>query len=203
MVDTFFVDQVTRFLALALLAWLAWNVLKHRNLLVAWILILGTFQLSLSDENSLFSQAIGWTLSILLSVALVRLMQVIARNNELEATVSVDALTEQANRGIMATDRDGVIVSWNKQSEKLFGKTPDEAIGMCLEDLFRNGSKARIRKLLSHAIKGHECTEHMELRRYDDKQIPVLVHTRPAWREGKVIGMLMVSTPAARRSDDA
>jgi len=54
------------------------------------------------------------------------------------------AIVESANDAIMSSDRDGVILTWNRGAERLFGYSAAEAVGKTTEFLFApTGSAAR------------------------------------------------------------
>ena len=79
-------------------------------------------------------------------------------------------LVNTATDAIVATDHEGRILLWNPASEKIFGHTFSEAVGLKLEDIIvPETSDSRFKEMLSGgSLKGVE----MELRKKDGTRFP-------------------------------
>jgi PAS domain S-box-containing protein len=80
------------------------------------------------------------------------------------------ALVNMATSAIVATDHEGRILLWNLASEKIFGYTSAEAVGLKLEDMIvPKPTDSRFKQMLSgDSLKGVE----MELRKEDGTRFP-------------------------------
>ena len=50
----------------------------------------------------------------------------------MEQRTRLAAIIDSANDGILGTDLDGVVTSWNRAAETIFGFSPEEAMGLAL-----------------------------------------------------------------------
>ena len=103
-------------------------------------------------------------------------------------TSVIDAVTEQS---IIGTDVDGVIRVWNPGAERLFGHTPDEALGRRMEDLvagpeMRDEVRANVRQTL-----GGEWVRAIARRaRKDGSLVYVEISSMPVVVDGVQVGMI-------------
>lgn len=87
-----------------------------------------------------------------------------------ESGLHYKTLVNTATDAIIATDHEGRILLWNPASEKIFGHTFSEAVGLKLEDIIvPETSDSRFKEMLSGgSLKGVE----MELRKKDGTRFP-------------------------------
>ncbi len=116
----------------------------------------------------------------------------------LELGSAFEALLESASAAIVAVDRDGVVLVWNRGAERLFGWTREEALGNLLppmpEDRREEFRGLRRRVLSGEALEGLA----MRHRRRDGTEVPVLLSVRPLRDEtGEVDGILGLATEAS------
>ena len=97
-------------------------------------------------------------------------------DNERSLTGWLKAIIESADDAIISKTLDGILTSWNKAAEHIFGYTSDEAIGqsvqMLIPDMLRDEESMIITK-----IKAGEKVEHYETKRRA-KQITDVVFAR-------------------------
>jgi PAS domain S-box-containing protein len=104
------------------------------------------------------------------------------------------AIVESSDDAILSKDRDLVIRSWNRGAEKLYGYTPEEAIGQPIQMIVppdRHGEEA---ELLSRVLRD-ERVEHYETRRLrkDGTVVDVSLTVSPL-REpgGQIVGASVI-----------
>ena len=95
-----------------------------------------TFIASLRLPNPIDFLLIGLLISFLLTVVVAVVRLYIVRNSEVIAQQSrISAVVESSADGIISTNMDGVIVSWNSGAEHMLGFSKEEAIGQNVVDL--------------------------------------------------------------------
>lgn len=75
------------------------------------------------------------------------------------------SIVESSNEGIIGKDLQGIILSWNKAAEKMFGYTADEIIGHPITILVPDEQRDEISFLLERARKGEVVTQFETKRR--------------------------------------
>jgi formate hydrogenlyase transcriptional activator len=80
------------------------------------------------------------------------------------------AIVQSSDDAIIGNTLDGIITSWNKSAEKIYGYREDEVVGRPISLLVPPGSEDEVRQILDK-IKNGEYVEHYEtLRRKKDGQ---------------------------------
>jgi PAS domain S-box-containing protein len=105
------------------------------------------------------------------------------------------AIVESSNDGIIGKDLDGVITSWNKGAEKIFGYSASEMVGTSITRLIPADRQHEEKQIL-RTIKRGESVEHFETLRLtkDGTLIDVLVTASPIKdAKGEVIGVSKVA----------
>ena len=99
-------------------------------------------------------------------------------------------LVESAVSAIIARDMDGIITSWNKASEELFGYTAEEAIGKHFSLIVPKDNPNEINKISRLINRGMKIEDYETIRvRKDGKKIHVVARIYPLIdKNGKIIG---------------
>jgi two-component system sensor kinase FixL len=77
---------------------------------------------------------------------------------------SLAAIVESSDDAIVSNDLDGVVTSWNKSAERIFGYTADEMIGQSILRLAAPGHGDEMIEILNQ-IRGGERVDHYETKR--------------------------------------
>lgn len=102
------------------------------------------------------------------------------------------ALTERASDAIVAETIDGIITSWNRAAERLFGWRADEAIGRCVTDLLLSPADHDIDASLRARVLAGEMPEPGESagRHRNGKALALSMAVSPILSpDGRVIGL--------------
>jgi PAS domain S-box-containing protein len=90
------------------------------------------------------------------------------------------AIVEQSDDAIISETIDGVITSWNKGAEKMYGWTAAEAIGRSIHILFPEALKPELADILGRVQRGHYLQHYHTLRvRKDGSEIYVSLTVSP------------------------
>ena len=114
-----------------------------------------------------------------------------------------DLAFAQVDASVVITDRDGRIVEWNDGATRLFGWTPDEALGATWEDLAGpvaadpDPRRALVRRQLEAAA---SYTGELTVATKSGERIPILVSGGPIRDEdGQVVGAIGIAIDDRRR----
>jgi diguanylate cyclase (GGDEF)-like protein/PAS domain S-box-containing protein len=111
------------------------------------------------------------------------------------------AIVQSSEDAIIAEDMDGIITSWNRGAEKLYGFTESEVIGKSISLLIPSGNRDEVPAILDR-IKSGENIEHYETvrRRKDGREIQISLKISPILNsEGKVIGASTIGRDITKR----
>ena len=100
------------------------------------------------------------------------------------------SIIESSNDAIISKDLDGIVTSWNRGAERLFGYTADEMIGKSIKLLLPPGHDDEETSILQRIRRG-ERVEHYETvrRRNDGSLVDILLTVSPMKDAlGKVVG---------------
>ncbi len=97
-----------------------------------------------------------------------------------DPTLRLAAIVESSDDAIISKDLNGIITSWNRGAETLFGYTAEDAIGQSITILIPSDRLAEEDMVLRHIRRG-EQVEHFETvrRRQDGVLVPVSVTVSP------------------------
>ena len=112
------------------------------------------------------------------------------------------AIVQSSEDAIIAKDMDGIITSWNRGAEKLYGFTESEVIGKSISLLIPSGNRDEVPAILDR-IKSGENIEHYETvrRRKDGREIQMSLTISPIMNsEGKVIGASTIGRDITKRT---
>ncbi|HMD96803.1 MAG TPA: PAS domain S-box protein [Terriglobia bacterium] len=107
-----------------------------------------------------------------------------------EARSQLAAIVESSNDAIVGKTVDGIITSWNRSAQQLYGFSPEEALGQPVSIIIPPERSAELEEIL-HAIRDEGRVKHVETVRLrkDGTRVDVSVTASPIRdAEGKVIG---------------
>src|SRR3954469_3178482 len=107
-----------------------------------------------------------------------------------DPTLRLAAIVESSDDAIVSKDLDGVITSWNRGAEELFGYTAEEAVGQSITMVIPPDRLAEEDMVLGHIRRG-ERIEHFDTvrRRKDGTLVPVSLTVSPIRdADGGIIG---------------
>ena len=145
------------------------------------------FQHRIMKQNFIFNQAqlispLGIFLSIsMLAIGLCILnTSIVEREKTKKSQKELANIVESSDDGIISKDLNGIIKSWNKGAEHIFGYTAEEMIGRPMLTLFPEDKVHEEKEILAKLRKG-EKIEHYETvrKRKDGKPISVSVTISP------------------------
>jgi two-component system, chemotaxis family, CheB/CheR fusion protein len=117
------------------------------------------------------------------------------------AMAQMVAIVESSDDAIISKDLSGVIASWNKGAEKLFGYTPEEVIGKPVTILIPPG-RADEEPYILERIRRGDSVDHYETvrRRKDGSEIDISLTISPIRdKTGKVIGASKIARDITER----
>lgn len=118
-----------------------------------------------------------------------------------ETAERLAAIVESSDDAILAKDLNGTIVTWNKGAERLFGYTPEEAIGQSVTMLIPPDRHDEEPRILDRIRKG-ERTDHYETirRRKDGSLVEISLSVSPIRsRDGRIIGASKIARDITER----
>lgn len=117
-------------------------------------------------------------------------LDVTEQKHAVEAQGQLAAIVESSQDAIISKDLNGIITSWNKAAERLYGYTAEEVIGRSVSILIPEDHRADLNLIMERLYKG-EHTEHFETVRLakDGRRIDVSLAVSPILdADGNVIG---------------
>ncbi|MEI7982055.1 MAG: PAS domain S-box protein [Bacteroidota bacterium] len=110
-------------------------------------------------------------------------------------------LLNQIGESVIATDTNGTITYWNKSAEKLYGWTPEEAIGRNLIDVIpASTTKEEAAEIFNSLTKGSKWSGEFLVKRKDGGSFPATVHDSPILNaDGELTGVIGISSDITER----
>jgi PAS domain S-box-containing protein len=105
------------------------------------------------------------------------------------------SLVHSSNDAIVSQDLDGIVTSWNRAAERIYGYAADEIIGKSFSILIHPDHRAEASTLL-HRLRGGERVEHYDTVRIkkDKAAISVSVTESPIHdSDGKIVGVSSIA----------
>ena len=104
-------------------------------------------------------------------------------------------IVDSSDDAIIGKNLDGVIVSWNKGAERMYGYSADEVVGQPISILIPPDRPDELPQIMERLHRGERVDHYRTLRvRKDGKKISVSVTISPAHdSEGRVIGALSIA----------
>jgi len=118
-----------------------------------------------------------------------------------EAAQRLAAIVEFSDDAILAKDLNGTISSWNNGAERLFGYTPEEAIGQSVQMLIPPDRHDEEPRILGRIKKGDRI-DHYETvrRRKDGSLVDISLSVSPIRsRDGRIIGASKIARDISER----
>lgn len=95
---------------------------------------------------------------------------------------------------VIATDSDGIVVTWNGRAEALYGWSREEAIGRPVAELTVPSESRRVAEDIMGAIRdGRSWQGSFRVRRKDGSQFTAYVKDSPILEDGRLVGIVGVS----------
>jgi PAS domain S-box-containing protein len=118
-----------------------------------------------------------------------------------QLTQMLASIVESSDDAIIAKTLDGVITSWNRAAERIFGYAADEIIGWPISILKPPGHSEDVIQILEHIRRG-ERVNHFETKRCtkDGRIIDVSLSVSPILdAEGKIVGASKIARDITER----
>ncbi len=105
------------------------------------------------------------------------------------------AIVSSSEDAIVSKDLNGIITSWNKAAERIFGYSEDEIIGKPITTILPDRLLDEEKVIISKIIKGEKIEHHETIRRRKDgKEIMVSISVSPIKDlSGKIIGAAKIA----------
>jgi PAS domain S-box-containing protein len=129
------------------------------------------------------------------------LVDLTERNLADEAAQRLAAIVEFSDDAILAKDLNGTIVSWNMGAQRLFGYTPEEAIGQPVQMLIPPDRQDEEPKILSRIRRGNRIDHYETIRRRKDGSlVDISLSVSPIRsRDGRIIGASKIARDISER----
>ncbi|HTD78845.1 MAG TPA: PAS domain S-box protein, partial [Chloroflexota bacterium] len=112
------------------------------------------------------------------------------------------AIVESSTDAIMGASLDGVITSWNRGAERLYGYTAAEAVGQPLALIVPPNQHAQLADLLSRCARGERSKRIETLGRLKDgRQAWIAVSVFPVKVSGRITGIGCIARDITARKD--
>ncbi len=118
-----------------------------------------------------------------------------------EAAVLLSAIVESSDDAIISKNLDGIITSWNRGAERIFGYSPEETIGRLIY-LLIPPELAKEETIILSRLKHGERIEHFETVRIrkDGTRLEVSLTVSPVKnRDGKIVGASKIARDISER----
>ncbi len=117
------------------------------------------------------------------------------------------AIVESSEDAVFSCSRQGVILSWNRGAETLYGRTPEEMIGRHVAMIVPLGQALRMGRLFIRVLRGEVVSQLPGLALHmDGREIPVLGTGSPvrnATGEIVAVSVVLRDVSARNQADDA
>lgn len=130
------------------------------------------------------------------------LMDLATRTSGAEMTSELAAIVESSDDAIVSKSLDGIILSWNRGAERIFGFTADEAIGSPITMVIPQELHLEEKEILSRLRRG-ERVDHYETIRLtrDGRPINISLTVSPVRdHTGRIIGASKIARDITRQT---
>ena len=113
------------------------------------------------------------------------------------------SIVDFSDDAIVSKDLDGVIVTWNKGAERIFGYSTDEAVGKSITILIPPDLQDEEPRILEHIRRG-ERIDHFETKRRhkDGRLLDISLTVSPVWMAVRTRAKMAARLGDARVSAD-
>ena len=127
---------------------------------------------------------------------------------QLPADVAIRHLArvvESSDDAIVSKDLDGVITSWNRAAERMFGYTAEEVVGKSIRVIIPADRQSEEEMILDRIRAGQPVTQFETIRqRKDGTLIPIVLTVSPIFDDaGRVIGASKIARDITERAQGA
>jgi two-component system CheB/CheR fusion protein len=111
------------------------------------------------------------------------------------------AIVESSNDAIVSKDLSGIIKSWNKAAERLFGYTAEEIVGKSILVLIPDDRHIEERAIIERIRRGEKVEQYETLRRHKDGGlIPLSLTVSPVKdSQGRIVGASKIARDITER----
>ena len=135
----------------------------------------------ISARAAIFERTPEGTAKQIIGVAI----DITERKRTEEASLRLAAIVESSDDAIISKDFGGVIMSWNKGAELIFGYTAAEAVGQNISMLFPPDRLDEETEIIAKIKKGERITHYETIRRRKDgTEIPISLTISPVTNAG-------------------
>ena len=132
------------------------------------------------------------------------LVDISERRADESARAHLAAIVESSDDGIVSKDLQGVVKSWNRGAERIFGYAAEEMIGRPIAMIIPPDRLGEEEEILARLRRG-ECVDHFETvrRRKDGQLIDVSLTISPVRdRSGRIVGASKIARDISDRKHD-
>ncbi|HEX6712629.1 MAG TPA: LuxR C-terminal-related transcriptional regulator [Thermoleophilaceae bacterium] len=110
-------------------------------------------------------------------------------------SLTQDQVLDRVDLAVIATDADGVVMTWNARAESLYGWTREEALGCHISELtVPADAQKTAEEIMASLQRGESWQGSFRLRRKDGSRFTAFVKDSPILNdEGRLIGIVGVS----------
>lgn len=126
----------------------------------------------------------------------------VTERRQAEETIRYQAkLLDAVDQAVIATDRAGTIVYWNRYAEELYGWKAQEALGKRVQEITpASFSKDQAEAIMAVLQQGKSWSGEFSVQRKDGTVFPAMVTDSPIWdSQGRQIGVVGVSVDISLR----
>ncbi|RZU52163.1 PAS domain S-box-containing protein [Krasilnikovia cinnamomea] len=127
-------------------------------------------------------------------------------NRSAEDESMLAAIVESSGDAIISIDREGIILSWNRSAERMYGYTAAEMIGQSVLKVLPPAAAARLPKIMSEILNGGGISQLRTQRLHKDGHLfDVSTSISPIFdRHGTAVGMAAIARDisAVKRAQD-
>ena len=111
-------------------------------------------------------------------------------------------VVESSDDAIISKDLDGIVTSWNRAAERMFGYTAEEVIGRSIRLIIPNDRQAEEDMVLAHVRAGEAITHFETVRlRKDGTLVPISLTVSPIHADdGHVVGASKIARNITERA---
>ncbi len=114
-------------------------------------------------------------------------------------------VVESSDDAIVSKDLNGIIISWNRAAERMFGYTAAEAVGRSIRMIIPADRQAEEDDVLNRIRRGESVTHFETIRqRQDGSMVPISLTVSPIFGDdGRVIGASKIARDISERVEGA